>query len=908
MADLPAGTVTFLFSDVERSTRMLERHGARAGDALARHHEIFEAAVASKGGTIFETVGDAVYAAFTQPSHAIRAAVTAQRHLAAEDWAPVEPIRARIAIHTGEVQSRGTHYFGPALFRCARLLAIGHGGQTLVSSVAAGLVGADLGDDIALQDLGTHRLKDLGALERVYQVNVAGEPIEFPPLRSLENHPNNLPQQLTSFVGREDELREIDELLGEVRLLTLLGPGGTGKTRLALQAAADRVERHADGVFFVDLAPISDPELVLPAIANALGVRPDPMQVFLDALVDFLGSRDVILVIDNAEQVLEAAPEVADLLTRTTHVRVLATSRAPLRIRGEHEYHVRPLGLDDRLGAPAVELFVARATDVRSDIQLGDTATLETIRQICARVDGLPLAIELAAARVRVFDPPELLRRLERRLPLLSRGPSDAPRRHRSLQATIEWSANLLSAPARKLLGACAFFVGGWTDDAADAVTGDSDISSDDLVSLVEASLVGRTSTPDGTRFTMLETVREYASTLAEPDRAETIRARHAQYYLALAEELDPQLFGPDGGAKRSQLAVEFGNIEAALRWAIAAKDDSMALRFVWAIRWAWDAVIGRRADGLALSEAALALGEERTRERARALHAVGNLAWTVNDLTKARANWELATSLYREVGDEQGIASMLNNLAEFEPDSARQGQMYLESLAIAVRHGDGHARAQALHNLGVLELMSGRLEAGRKRIEDAVRVARTIGAELQISTGLLLLAEIDLLRGRMDDATDLVRQAEGIARAGDALSLAASAMVLRARIEHALGESDRAIQLLRAALDVPDKHDWRAATIAHVADALASIAVNQGNAPAAARLLGIADAFMLPLGARLSPLRGASVERTVGPARDRLGAEGFESARAAGERLPADDHEMEITRLLRVLESRPGV
>jgi predicted ATPase/class 3 adenylate cyclase len=497
MRQLPEGTVTFLFSDVEGSTQLLERHGAEMGEALARHHALFEQITERHRGVIFETVGDAVYAAFARPADAVAAALDAHRALRDEDWGPIGRLAVRIAIHAGAVERRGKHYFGSALFRAARLQALGYGEQTLLSAVTARLVGDALPDGASLRDLGTHRLKDLAEPEQVYQLTHPDLRDAFPTPMSLDAHPNNLPVQLSSFVGRDAELEEVGALIDRHRLVTMLGPGGIGKTRLALQVGAERIERHPNGVWFVDLSAMRDPELVPSAIATTLGLREQPGKPIAALLAAHLHTRRSLLVLDNVEQLLPAAgTTVSELLGAAVELRMIVTSRAPLRIRGEYEYAVPSLASGDPQviesePPPAVALFVDRARAIRPDFAV-DAESGPLVAEICAALDGLPLAIELAAARLRVFRLEALRQRLASRLLLLTSGTRDAPARQQTLRAAIAWSEELLSESERRLFARISVFIGGFTLDAAEAVAGlelGAEVI-DALTTLLEHSLV----------------------------------------------------------------------------------------------------------------------------------------------------------------------------------------------------------------------------------------------------------------------------------------------------------------------------------------------------------------------------------------------------------------------------------
>ena len=527
MAELPGGTVTFLLTDVEGSTALWEQAPEPMRAALARHDALFEAAVAEHKGIHIRPrgEGDSRFAVFAGAADAVEAALAVQRAFLAETWPTPRPIRVRTGVHTGEAELRDGDYYGSAVNRCARIRAIGHGGQTLLSEATAALVRDSLPDQTGLVDLGEQRLKDLARPERVFQLTGPGTATEFPPLVSLDARPHNLPVQPTPLIGRQHEIEAVRALLArqDVRLVTLSGPGGTGKTRLSLQAAADSIDDFQDGAFFVELAPISDPALVVPAIAQVVGLQDVGGRTDLNALVDFLRDRRQLLLLDNFEQILAAAPIVADLLGAAPGLKVLVTSRAVLRLRGEHELPVPPLGLpepehrslaQELASYPAIVLFSQRATAARPGFALTDENAL-AVTDICRRLDGLPLAIELAAARVKLLAPQAMLARLERRLPLLTGGARDLPERQRTLRDTIAWSYDLLDESERRLFRRLAVFVGGCTVEAAEAIGSvDGEPGADvfdGIASLVDKSLLRQHDGPDGEpRFTMLETIREF--------------------------------------------------------------------------------------------------------------------------------------------------------------------------------------------------------------------------------------------------------------------------------------------------------------------------------------------------------------------------------------------------------------
>ena len=520
----PSGTVTFLFTDIEGSTRMWEREARAMRSALARHDEILKEAIETNGGFVFKTIGDAFCAAFSNVSDALEAAISAQRALLAEEWDEESLIRVRMTLHAGAAEERGGDYFGPPLNRVARLLSVGHGGQTLLSLSAQELVRDQLPVDVELRDLGEHRLKDLARPERVFELLTPDLPADFPPLRTLESRPNNLPMQPTPLVGREREVEDIRGrlLAAEVRLLTLTGPGGTGKTRLALQAAADLLDEFEDGVFFVALATLTDPTLVASTVAQALDVRESGDQTLIEGVKDYLKDKRLLLVLDNFEQVLEAAPLAGELLS-APRLKVLATSRIPLGVYGEHEYAVPPLSVPDPKRLPgletlsqyeAVRLFIERARAAKADFAVTNE-NAPAVAEICARLDGLPLAIELAAARVKLLPPSAMLGRLGRRLKLLTGGARDLPERQRTLRGAIEWSHTLLDEGEKTLFARLAIFSGGRTLEAVETVCdaeGDLPVDAfEGVSSLLDKSLLRQEEGPEEEpRFVMLETIHEY--------------------------------------------------------------------------------------------------------------------------------------------------------------------------------------------------------------------------------------------------------------------------------------------------------------------------------------------------------------------------------------------------------------
>jgi predicted ATPase/class 3 adenylate cyclase len=523
-------TVTFLFTDIEGSTRLLQALGDRFGDVLERHRELIRDAVAAQGGEEVGTEGDSFFVTFPSATGAIAAVVAAQRALAEEPWPDGSPVRVRMGLHTGEADYTDGTYIGLDVHRAARISAAGHGGQVLISEATRALTESSLARDVTVRDLGTHRLKDLDAPEHLYQLVIAGLPADFPSVRTTDATPNNLPAQLTSFLGREREILEISDLLSRSRLLTLTGPGGTGKTRLSIEVARRAMDRFPDGVFFVPLSPLNEVELVAPTIAHALGLPDRGGRMPEQRILDHVGDKRVLLVLDNFEQLVAAAPVVNELLGKAVNLTVLVTSRETLHLYGEQEYPVPPLGLpptgalrgsadaDAVSQYEAVALFIERATGVKPDFRVTNQ-NAPALAELCVRLDGLPLAIELAAARIRILTPDQILHRLGDRLDLLAGGGSDRPERQKTLRGAIAWSYDLLDDAEQRLFAGLSVFVGGATLEAVEDVCGpfvQGDVL-DAIVSLVEKSLVRQRSADDGeARFSMLHTIHEYATERAE--------------------------------------------------------------------------------------------------------------------------------------------------------------------------------------------------------------------------------------------------------------------------------------------------------------------------------------------------------------------------------------------------------
>ena len=755
MRELPTGTVTFLFTDIEGSTRLLQELGEGYRAVQDEHTEIVRRAIAEAGGTEVRTEGDSFFAAFPMPGDAVRAAVVAQRGLASHRWPHGRPLRVRMGLHTGEGELGGDDYLGLDVNRAARIAAVASGGQVLLSEATVILAEHTLAEGVVIRSLGHHRLKDLGRPEHLHDLVIRGLQSQFPPPRSMEA-PSNLPLELTSFVGREGEVDQAKALLAQTRLLTVTGPGGTGKTRLALRVAADVANDFSDGTFFVDLAPVSDPALVMPTIASTLGVREEGWERPVgESLEDHLRDRRLLLVLDNFEQVVSAAPVVTELLAAAPSLKIMVTSRAPLHLQVEQELPLTPLNvpnvdslepLKDLARNEAVALFVQRATAVDPDFTLTDRSALE-VAEIVARLDGLPLAIELAAMRISVLTPDTMLRRMDRRLPLLERGARDLPARQRTLRAAVGWSYDLLANDERAFFRRFSVMNGGGTLDAAGAVCGpNGDLGVDVLEmlsSLADSSLVQTSNAPQGgIRFGMLQTVREFAHEQldAEGESAATGR-RHASWFLDFAEEAEPNFRGPEMVRWLESVQLEHDNLRAALLWAIENDAAELGLRLAGAL-WRFWHLGGHLTEGRRWASAVLSLpsAAKQTVARSKALAALGGLAYWQTDVPAARDAYEEALAISRELSDGSGVAEGTYNLAfayGLVPTRSGSRELFLQSRAMFDELGNSRGVADSLWGLALLARLDGDHITARSQAEASVRLHRENGDALGLVDSL---------------------------------------------------------------------------------------------------------------------------------------------------------------------------
>ena len=814
--DEPSAVATFLFTDIEGSTRLWEREPERMREAMARHDALAREAVESHGGEVVKKTGDGLHAVFEDPLDALAAAVELQRALARlEDSAGVA-LRARCGMHAGIVERRDDDYYGSPVNRAARIMAAAHGGQVLLSEEVAEAVAARLAPEMGLRDLGRVRLRDLARPERVFQLLHPALRPDFPALRSLEKTPNNLPHALTTFVGRERELAELRELLARSRLLTITGMGGIGKTRLALQLAARELDAYADGAWLADLAPLGDGRDVAQALASAMGVQEEAGRPVAEALEKHVRDRELLVVLDNCEHLLEPCAALAHrLLGAGPRVRMLATSREPLRVAGERAYPIAGLaapaageaiGREAAAGIGAVRLFADRASAARPAFRLTEENVV-AVAAICAGLDGIPLALELAAARVRSLPVEEIAARMKDRFRLLTAGDPTALPRQRTLRAMIDWSYDLLPPHEQALLRRLSVFSGGWTLDAAEAVCADVAVPGDGvldpLARLVEKSLV--MVEEEARRYRLLETVREYAlERLEAAGEAAAARDRHLACYLELAQTTKPRLMGPEQAESMLRLDQERENVLAAHAWAQqnpAAGERDLRLvgemKFYWINRGLLE--LGRRVIAEALAHpGAQARGEWRL----RCLFHLGQIRYWMGNYGEARSCLEESLRIARELGDDRGVSTVLQPLGMAAIGQGELGvaREYLEeALALAQAQGEKRQLAGALNCLAQLDRVEGRPEKTDAPYREVVRLLREVGDQEAASAGLLNLAMVCIIRGDEPAARGMVLEALRTAERTRSRPLAQSTLEVCSGLAALRGEWEKAARFYGA-------------------------------------------------------------------------------------------------------------
>ncbi len=809
----PSGTVTFLFTDIEGSTRLLQALGDQYSDVLMEQRRLLRSAFGQWSGREISTEGDSFFVAFDRARDAVAGAVAAQRSLAECPWPSGQTVRVRMGLHTGEPTFSDGTYVGLDVHRAARICSAGHGGQILLSQTTCELVRQSLPEGVSLRDLGRHQLKDLQHAEHLYQVIVSGLPSDFSPLRTRPGHPSTLPAQPNELIGRGEELEALRVLLlrDTVRAVTLTGPGGTGKTRLALQIAAGLSDAFQDGVCFVALAPISDPGLLASSVSMALGIRENAARPVLDSLKDSLRGKHILLVLDNFEQIIAAAPVVGVLLASCRALKVLITSRTVLHLSGEHEYPVPPLRLPDTgrlpgleaLGEyPAIALFVQRARAVRPGFTL-DGENASAVARICAHLDGLPLAIELAAARIKLLSPQAMLDRLRSRLDFLKGGARDLPARHQTLRQAIAWSYELLTEDEKAFFRRIAVFTGGCSLEAAERVCGGAagrDAEALDAVAaLVDKSLLRQDTGPgEEPRFVMLETIREYGlECLRASGDWDAMRRTHATFFLELAEQAQAELTGPRQTLWLDRLEADHNNLRAALSWAEEHGTIEFGLRLGAAL-WRFWVTRGHMLEGRQRLQRLLALpgGAVRTPGRARVLHGLGTIIYEISDYAQARPLLEESLSIWRELGDRRGMAAALNSLGWLAcevGDFPAAQSLSEEALLLNRELGEKRGVAVALFNLGMVTLQQSDYPAALSLLQESLALRREIGdrrgcAYVQVSLGWM-----EQHRGHHGRAAAILGEALAVFRELNDKQLVSWALAHQGVVDYDLGEYDRA-------------------------------------------------------------------------------------------------------------------
>ncbi len=907
----PTGTVTLLFSDIEGSTRLWEQAPGAMGSALKRHDELLRSAIEESGGYVFKTVGDAFCAAFTTAKEAVQAAASAQRALLAEPWPEEATLQVRMALHTGECEERDGDYFGPTLNRLARLQSVAHGAQVVISRATADVVRDRLPAGVGLRALGTHHLKDLSRPEEVFQIEIEGLNAEFPPLRSLDNPDlsNNLPIQLTSFVGREKEVIEIRALLGETRLLTLSGAGGSGKTRLALHVAAELVDASRDGVWFVDLAPLANSELVATSTALAIGIREQPERPIVQTLVDAVHDRNIVLVWDNCEHVVDSCAKLAqELLRSCPKVQILATSREPFGLAGERVYQVPTLSSppDERLAISieelglfeSIRLFCERAQDQQPQFVLDDQNAV-AVQSVCRRLDGIPLAIELAAAKLRALSVNDIALRLDDRFELLTVGRRAAVPRHQTLTALIDWSYDLLTEHEQGLLGRLSVFAGGWDLEAVERVcskivpagTGALDL----LISLVEKSLVQADVTRSTTRYRLLETIRQYAAEkLSRKGQIEIneVRCAHATVYLDLAETASPHLAGDAQPNWFDRLELELDNIRAALSYWLADRSErAEALRTSVALRQFW--FCGYWSEGIFWIDKALVESEPQHLGalRARALEISAYLHLEQGDTASFQTRLEELLALSKELG-EPGPASAalggLSLLASTRGDESSALQLADESVDLALISGDPFVAGEAFNHRGLARSRS-RGVGAHEDLSQAAEWYRAADDTFGLARALQNLTLLDLKTGDIAGARRHIGEAAALLRPMHGRGMLVEQFTYVGLIEIIEGRISAAGEAFQEVVRIA-QHSGSQTEAAYGLLGLAFCAHADGVHSRATTLHSAADRIFTSLGVALDRELASFRDQEQQQLRQRLGKKGFDAAWKAGRHLSTND------------------
>jgi predicted ATPase/class 3 adenylate cyclase len=899
---LPSGTVTLLFTDIEGSTEHWERQRAAMADALRRHDALLRTAIESRGGHVFKTMGDQFCASFSRAQDALESAADAQRALAAEDWSPVGGLAVRMALHSGATDERDGDYFGPAVNRVARLLAVAHGGQVVASSTTALLVRGMMPEDMELRDLGEHRLKDLIDRERVWQLLGPGLADTFPPLRSLDSLPNNLPRQLTPLIGRDSVLAEIEELVRARPLVSLVGTGGVGKTRLALQTGADLLDGSADGVWFVELAALADPAMVVNAVASTFGLREQGARPLLDVLVQYLKPRSLVLIFDNCEHLIEEVARVVEAVLRDApNVRVLATTREPLRVAGERVYRVPSLAIPEAESVTAAEatsygavaLFVERATASDAKFALSD-GNAPFVAEICRRLDGIALAIELAAARVKVLPPRRLLQKLDERFRLLTGGSRTSLPRQQTMRALIDWSYDLLSERERLLFRRLGIFANGWTLEAAEAVCAGDELDAVDVIdftaSLVEKSLVA-VDAAENARYRLLESTRAFAlEKLEDSGEREMLARRFAEWAAGLADRVHEVRWLTTPSAEwRRYIEPEADNARSAFDWAFSRDEFALAA----AILVGFSSIHRRLVGTTDLAEKLTAV-LQRLDETAEPK--LASLAWTALSRTTVGSRRIEAAERAVEIGERCSDAALttrsLSELAFGLTQAGRieEAQAIVERAMQCSEQNDltrSSIHGSILNSAATIAHDHGRPEEARQLYAEALALTAALDDEESAIGIRLNMAELEFSMGNPERALELARAVEEEHRGPRMRRLVMFALQNGAAYRLALGDTSGARSAAQDALRLargasPD-------SVVFTIQNLAAVAAQNGDPRRAARLRGFVDRWYRSEGYEREPTEARTYEILMAALSEQLDDSEIEALAIEGALLSED-------------------
>jgi predicted ATPase/class 3 adenylate cyclase len=912
-SELPTGMLTHLFTDLECSTQLWEQHPDAMKSALARHDTILHNAVEGHRGKVVKTTGDGLHAVFVSALDGVCAALSAQEAIKVENWAGTEPLRVRMALHTGEAQLRTGDYYGSAVNRAARLMGIGHGGQILLSQATATLIQDALPLETNLLDLGDHRLNDLTSTEYVYQLSHPKLASQFPPLRSLGTYVHNLPLQLNSFVGRERELEAITGHLSETRLLTLIGVGGTGKTRLMLQVAAQVLDGYKDGVWLVELATLTDHAQVLERVASTFSLREQPGQPLLETLTDYLRYKQLLLILDNCEHLVAASAQLVEhLLQACPDLTVLVTSREGLAIPGEVTFQVPSLSLptqeqttvDDLMVSECVQLFAERAQAAAPAFKI-TPENAGFVAQICRRLDGIPLAIELAAARVQVLSVEQIASRLQDRFRLLTGGSRTALPRQQTLQALIDWSWDLLSEPERHLLRHLSVFSGGWTLEAAEALAGahaDDSVSTNSLdvleglTQLVAKSLVvAERGSLDGIRYRMLESIRHYAhDRLIESGEAAHLRDHHAEYFSQYIIDTEQYLRGPEMITWLKRLEVEHDNLRAAMEWSLESKPE-LVLRTMASLVYTGGGISNTSEIQGWLEQALETVNDQPVSQdqvsnadivsQVNALYLLAWINFRLGEYTACQAAAEEAITLARAIGAERELAyglqilslalAYLGNLDKALKDAH-------ESITLNRQHGSKWDLSLSLSSISVIYTYTNELDQARSFAQEGLTIAQEIGNPWSIGLSLRSLARIAAQQGDVQEALIRFEQSVKIFEEQGNLGLV---VVARSDLAHFLrrqGEIPAARVIYEQTIQEWFEHGSRPA-VAHQLECFAYLAISHEHPIRAAKLIGAAESLRIESSSIRMGEEQEEYKQAVAQLSEQLNADDYQEALNTG-------------------------